>query len=142
MIGLWASGLLWLLFHYLLRKQGAFGSEPHPLEPLWLKVHGAFAFAGLFMFGLIWGAHVVNGWSTGRRRWSGGAVIGLVLVLTLTGYLLYYAGDDGIRGAVSLTHWLVGLGGLAVFLLHRFARDGESRRQSSGRRRLAASKAR
>jgi hypothetical protein len=28
---LWASGVLWLLFHYALMRKGAFGDEPHPL---------------------------------------------------------------------------------------------------------------
>lgn len=32
-----------------------------------------------------------------RRRWSGGILTGAFLVLIITGYLLYYIGDDSVR---------------------------------------------
>ncbi|HEY1212563.1 MAG TPA: hypothetical protein VGE93_02920, partial [Bryobacteraceae bacterium] len=40
-IGVWLTGGLWLLFHYLLVRQGEFGPQTHPLEPWSLKLHGA-----------------------------------------------------------------------------------------------------
>ena len=46
-IALWTSGALWLIFHYLVTYRGEFGATTHPLEPWWLKAHGAFAFAGI-----------------------------------------------------------------------------------------------
>lgn len=120
-LGLWASGAVWLMFHYFLNAQGEFGPTPSPLEPWWLKLHGAFAFAALWTFGLIWGAHVVNGWSLGKRRASGVALLGAILALILTGYLLYYAGSDEIRAVVSSMHWVLGLGAPALYLAHRVA---------------------
>ena len=42
--GLWLTGALWLLFHYLLKRQGWLGAV-HPLESWWLRFHGAFALA-------------------------------------------------------------------------------------------------
>ena len=59
--GVWTSGALWLLFHYLLVQQGEFGPKISTLEPWWLKLHGAFAFATLWIFGLLWGVHVTLG---------------------------------------------------------------------------------
>ena len=45
-LGVWISGGLWLLFHNFLVKRGEFGPEVNPLEPWFLKVHGAFAVRG------------------------------------------------------------------------------------------------
>jgi hypothetical protein len=56
--GLWLSGGLWLLLHYFLTSESEFGPQRNPLEPWWLKFHGAFAFAAIWLFGLLWGKHV------------------------------------------------------------------------------------
>jgi len=120
--GLWLSGGLWLLFHYFLRRTSEFGLEAHPLEPWWLRVHGAFAFAGLWLLGFLSARHIVGGWASRRRRSSGLAMLGASGLLVLSGYLLYYAGADRVRAVVSLCHWGLGLAAPALFLLHRFAR--------------------
>ena len=117
--GVWATGCGWLVFHFFLRRQGDFGPEPSPAEPWWLKAHGAFGFAALWTFGLLWGVHIVAGWRSKRRRWSGALMFALFALLILSGWLLYYAGDDALRGAVSYAHWIVGLGAPALFLWHR-----------------------
>ncbi|WP_090451116.1 hypothetical protein [Dyella sp. OK004] len=106
---LWASGALWLLFHYALMQKGEFGDTPHPLEPWWLRLHAAMAFAALWSFGLVWGVHIVAGWRTRRQRLSGGLSVGLLLWLVISGYLLYYLGDEQWRGITSVAHWLTGL---------------------------------
>lgn len=122
-LGVWASGAGWLVLRYFLRHPGEFGPETNPLEPWALKLHGAFAFAILWLMGVLWAAHIVNGWTTGRRRWSGGLMFGLALFLILTGYLLYYGGGDEMHDLVSKLHWVVGLGVPVAFLVHRFARE-------------------
>jgi hypothetical protein len=117
--GVWASGVLWLLFHYFMVHTGEFGPERSPLEPWWLKIHGAFAFLSLWSGGVLWGLHVVNGWRQKRRRWSGATLFGCFLVLILTGYLLYYVGDDQPRAMISIIHWILGLAAPLVFASHR-----------------------
>jgi len=119
-IGIWASGVLWLALHYFLRRKSEFGFETNPAEPWMMKLHGAFAFAALAGLGLLWGVHILNGWFSNRRRWSGGIVFGLACFLGLTGYLLYYAGDDDFRDVVSVAHWAVGIAVIGFFLWHRF----------------------
>jgi hypothetical protein len=42
--------------------------------------------------------------------------------LIVSGYLLYYAGDEGLRDKVSLIHWIVGLAVVLVYLLHRVSK--------------------
>ena len=41
------------------------------------------------------------------------------LILILTGYLLYYAGDDQPRAMISLLHWVIGLGAPLAYAVHR-----------------------
>jgi hypothetical protein len=117
--GLWGSGALWLVAHYFWLRQGEYGPEVSPAEPVALAAHGAFAMVSLWFAGLLWGVHVLAGWRSGRGRWSGGLTLAGLLVLAVTGYLLYYVGDDGRRAAASLVHWVLGLALLPLFLWHR-----------------------
>lgn len=126
-IGVWLSGGVWLLFHYFCVKQGEFGPVENPLTPWWLRLHGAFAFAAIWIFGLLWGVHVTVAWPRERRRWSGGALAAVFAFLIASGYLLYYVGDDRVRPVVSVIHWGIGLVCPAFFFLHRLRR----RRQRS-----------
>jgi hypothetical protein len=116
----WASGAGWLVFHYFVRAKGEFGDTNSPLEPWWLKLHGAAAFAALWAFGLLWGVHILNGWKLNRRRWSGGILFAAAAFLVASGYLLYYAGSEDLRGWISLAHWGLGLAAPVAFLWHRF----------------------
>jgi len=118
-IGVWLTGGLWLVFHYFLVSQGEFGPQTNLLEPWWLKLHGAFAFATIWMFGLLWSVHVTRAWPSSRRRWSGGLMAGVAAWLILSGYLLYYVGDDKARSVVSVLHWGVGLAAPVFFFCHR-----------------------
>jgi hypothetical protein len=115
-----ALGGLWLLFHYFFLEQGEFGPKIHPLEPWWLKLHGAFAFAAVWIFGLVWGAHVSRTWPGARRRWSGSLLTGAFAWLIVSGYLLYYVGNENARSVVSGLHWGIGLASPICFGLHRF----------------------
>jgi len=118
-ICVWASGAGWLIAHYLLSSEGTFGLAGSPSEPWWLKAHGAFAFLSIWMAGLLGGMHVANAWGQHRRRWSGGTLLAAVLVLIVTGYLLYYVGADRPRALISALHWILGLCLPAAYLTHR-----------------------
>lgn len=104
---LWASGIGWLVFHYFLRQATEFGLLPHPLETWWLRLHGAAAFATLWLIGVLWAIHLVPAWKA-RRRLSGVALTALLALLALSGYLLYYASGDDARAAIALLHWIIG----------------------------------
>lgn len=127
--GVWLSGGLWLLYHYFFERQGEFGLTVNPLEPWWLKLHGAFAFAAVWLFGLLWGVHITKAWPHKRRRWSGGVLTGVFVLLIVSGYLLYYIGDDKVRPIVSVVHWAIGLGCPIFFLFHRLRFRRRSRRR-------------
>lgn len=126
-LGLWSSGTLWLLFHHFFERPGQFGSRPHPLESWWLSLHGAFGLAAIWTFGWLWSAHITKGWATGRQRWSGGLLVVILGGLTVSGYLLYYVGQEQLRALTSLLHWSAGLAAPIPFLLHRL-RERDRRR--------------
>jgi hypothetical protein len=115
---IWVTGILWLVFHYFLQRQGEFDAEPNPLEAWWLRLHGAAAFLVLWLAGLLWIVHVRQGLSRPKRRTTGIMLIAMFAVLAASGWLLYYASDDALRDAVRLVHWLVGLALIVPFLIH------------------------
>ncbi len=123
---LWGSGVAWLGLHYFAVRQGEFGPEQSPYEPWTLKIHGAVAFAALWLGGVLWGVHIVNGWGQNRRRVSGGVLLGGFLLLIVSGYLLYYGGEES-RPLISLSHWILGLGLPLLYLLHRLLERGRRR---------------
>jgi hypothetical protein len=125
---LFGSGILWLVFHYFLMRQGEFGPQPHPLEAWWLRLHGASAFLVLWFAGLLWGTHARPGLLQPRWRVSGVLILAALALLAVSGYLLYYAGDDTLRDVVRLVHWLTGLA-LAVPLLVHIVGIRRSKRQ-------------
>jgi len=114
----WLTGVLWLIFHYFLTTEGRFGPVTHPLEPVWIRLHAAFSFIAIAVLGLLWGVHIVRGWNANWRRWSGGTLVGLFVVLTVTGYGLYYALDAQWREWTSLIHWVLGLAAIVAFFVH------------------------
>jgi hypothetical protein len=120
--GVWLSGAAWLIVHYLVKPQDAFGLQNTSTEIWWLRVHGAFAFLALWTGGLLWGVHVVRAWKGGRHRWSGGALFTALAILIATGYLLYYVGNEHARDIISSCHWLLGLVIPVCYLMHRIAK--------------------
>lgn len=117
-LGLVLTGASWLLLHYFMVRQTEFGPTRDPLEHWSLVAHGAFAFAALWMFGLLWGTHIVRRWKAKRHRWSGSLLFAFVALLCVSGYLLYYVGGDESRELISKVHWIVGLALPLPFVMH------------------------
>ncbi len=117
--GVWATGGLWLIYHYFMSVKDEFGFDTvHPWEKWWLIAHAAVAIWATWMFGNLWLHHIKLGWNV-RARWiSGGSLFLVMLWLIGTGFLLYYVGNDKIRNLTALLHWIPGLAALVLFLLH------------------------
>lgn len=127
-LGVWLSGVLWLIYHYFLQIEGAFGMQKHPMETISLKIHGAFSFASLWIFGALWWPHVLRGWRAHWRRWSGGALTAIWIFLVLSGWGLYYFIGRELREGTSLAHWVVGLAAVVLFFIHWLTRSRQPHR--------------
>jgi len=103
------TGCGWLVCHYVLAETGDFGPLPHPQEGLWLELHGAAGMIALVLFGSLLPSHMLRAWSQRRGRASGGTLAGLFVLLTVTGYGLYYVAGESFRAWISVVHWAVGL---------------------------------
>jgi hypothetical protein len=113
------SGLVWLLLHNFFSVEGEFGPQPHPFERSAIVAHGAAAVAAAWVLGLIWMGHVRRGIAFGRKLPSGFGLVALVAFLMLSGWGLYYLGDESLRAWTATAHWVVGLGAVLLLLLHR-----------------------
>ena len=108
-VSLWASGLLWLLLDLFFARRGEFGWMPHPLQPPLLLLHGMIAILTLYVFGWVSSHHALRRWPEGGRRLSGAAFIALLLVLTVSGFALFFLVDAEWQRAAKLTHEVAGV---------------------------------
>lgn len=122
LLALWLTGLSWLWLHHFGSVEAEFGPAPNPLEPWMLRLHGFFMLPALLAMGGILVVHIANGWRYKHKRVSGLIQSTLFLTLILTGYALYYSGDETLRAAASLAHWVIGAGVPMVFIWHRAVR--------------------
>ncbi len=130
---LWLSGAAWLLLHYYGQVQSEFGPETNPLEPWFLRVHGLVLLPALLGFGGLFVAHMPKGWKNRYQRTIGIALTTAFAVLILSGYMLYYVGDEALRDWTSIIHWALGLGTPALFIWHYL--HGISKRRAVKRKR-------
>ncbi|MEQ1880873.1 MAG: DUF4405 domain-containing protein [Burkholderiales bacterium] len=112
------SGILWLMLHYFFTGKGEFGPTIHPLETWMLRAHGAAAMAGLIVYGSLLPVHIRRAWAIRRNIVLGVGLVALMLLLTVSGYLLYYAGGEETRPVISAVHWIIGLAAPALLVWH------------------------
>ena len=132
--GLVISGALWLIYHHLVPRGELMPTNP--IESWSLRVHGGLAMIALVLLGTLLRQHIGTAWRLGRSRRSGALMLGAMLLLTATGYLLYYASSEPLRDAASWLHWGIGLALPAFLILHlmrggRFARAIRPRREQA-----------
>lgn len=121
-VGVWFTGALWLVLHHFFLRPSEFGVEPNPAEPWSLRAHAAFAFGTIWLLGLLSAAHIQKGWNSRRKRYSGVALVSAFVVLILSGYLLYYVGEERARTVLSTMHWVIGIVAPLAYGAHRLAR--------------------
>lgn len=115
---IFVSGLGWLGDHYLFAGSAEFGERHGAFEPWWLRLHGAAMMLGLIVLGSLFPGHVARAWRTGVNRRSGLVILSVAVLLTATGWALYYIGDEDTRAWTSVVHWLVGLVSGAALVVH------------------------
>ncbi len=112
------SGGLWLIAHYFLRTQSEFGESIHPWEHPAMQAHAAFALALCIISGSLIHWHIKRANDAACNRKSGWTMVGLMLILLLSGYGLLYLANDDSHAWWSLVHWVIGLGSPALLWLH------------------------
>lgn len=108
---LFGSGLVWWALQRWALVDTDFGPAAHPLSPWMLKLHGLAAMAFLIVLGVLVPEHMRRCWHAEKNRLSGVGMITVLIILSISGWLLYYAGNEHLRALTSDVHvWL----GLAV----------------------------
>jgi len=117
------SGLGWITAHYVLSGSSLvaaflFQGVPHPSELWWLRLHGASMMGFLVLFGALLPGHVTRGWRLRRNCQTGIFMLTVVAMLSLSGYALYYLGDEATHPWISAVHSVIGLAAGAGLVLH------------------------
>lgn len=131
---LWISGCLWLYLQLFLSKQGEFGRTPHPMQPPLLLLHAIVAILSMYLFGYVSTRHMVRGWRGGHRRLSGGTFVSVLIVVSVSGFALFFLSDDHWQHVSELTHEAVGVAGVVFALQHWLLRTSRATRLRDGAR--------
>ena len=115
---LFLTGVVWWLLHAFVAVETEFGPRAHPLENWSLKLHGLAAMLSLVVLGTLIPIHIRRGWHARRNRLHGGVLVAALVLLTLTGYGLYYSGLDTLREISSWSHRVLGLLLPLLIVLH------------------------
>jgi hypothetical protein len=107
---LWVTGVAWMVFQARL-------DEGNQALSLMLKLHGGAAMVSLILLGALIN-HMRKGWKSRKNRTSGLTLVLAILFLVVTGYGLYYAGDEQLRSLISQWHAWIGLGIVLLLPAH------------------------
>lgn len=124
---IYLTGAVWGWHHYLASRTDEFASQSS-LEPWMMKLHGAGAIAVLVTLGTLLPGHVRFAWHARRNRPNGIALVGFFTFLVLSGYGLYYFGDERLRSWTSWSHLAIGLALPAMLVLHIWSGRRSGRR--------------
>jgi len=115
---LFITGVTWWALGKWGRVETDFGETAHPAASWMLRIHGAAAMLMLIVLGILVPLHVRRGWIANRNRRSGAGLVAAMVVLTLTGWLLYYSGGENLRSASSALHTWLGLALPLIVVVH------------------------
>lgn len=115
------SGAAWACADQLDESAQA-GETVRQWKPWLLKIHGFSAMAFVLLLGTLLTGHVRRSWHARKNRANGAFFLGAVSVLTISGYALYYLGDETWRNATSQFHLWLGLS--SPILLYWHIRSG------------------
>lgn len=83
-----------------------------------VAAHVLFSYVMLCLFGAIWRIHIIVGIKQKENLYSGLALTGTLIVLAITGVGIFYFGNDMASIISSVTHLLLGVIILFIFLYH------------------------
>jgi hypothetical protein len=127
---LWLSGCAVLALQLWWRRPGEFGLLRHPAEPLLISVHGVLAIGGLYLLGWLSARHVAEIWQRAERRVSGSVLLGVLGVLAVSGFALFFLVDERWRDLTAGWHDWLGAATLLPALRHWLRRRRPAARAS------------
>ena len=118
------SGLAYLLGHELEIARAVLAD--HQM----LVAHGVSASVMLVLAGSMLFTHVRVGWRVKRNLWTGMIILSVLLLLAVSGEMLYYGSEES-RDPSLWVHWVVGVLTLLIAPLHVLAGRRSARRASA-----------
>jgi len=117
------SGICWAWLNHL--DESGQANELLRSTKTWLiALHGFSAVTFVLLLGALLVSHVRRAWRAGKNRRDGAMFLASAGLLALSGYALYYIGNEGLRAAVSLFHLWLGVA--APVLLYWHMRSGKT----------------
>ena len=126
--GVWLSGCLWLVLQEYFATSGDFGVTRHPWEPTLLWIHGVLSIAFAYVFGWIMARHAADAWRQHKRRVSGGLLTCVVVVLSVSGFALFFVTDANWQSQSARAHEIIGLLVTAFAIEHWRVLNGRAAR--------------
>lgn len=123
---LWLTGTGWLSLRYLSEQQGVFGSFS---QTMLLKIHGAAAMVFLIILGVVI-HHISPGWQQKGQRLSAITLLVICGFLILTGWGLYYIGEEHWRHWASIIHCVLGVLLPGFIFFHAYNARARRKRRS------------
>lgn len=126
---LFLSGAAWSLLNIGGDRQSD-ADVARPLAPILLDIHGAAAMLALLVLGSLIPQHIKWAWSGRMNRVTGTLMLSTQSLLVMSGYALYYAGNEDMRALAHDLHVAIGLGFPIILLWHIL----EGRRHAASQR--------
>ena len=115
---LFLSGAAWMLFSRMAERNERRADFLLLMKTWSLKLHGAAAMAFLVALGILIPVHMKRAWHARRNRVNGACFVTAVGLLVVTGYGLYYFGNEQWRSAASWIHLILGFAAPVLLAWH------------------------
>ena len=112
------SGFVWLYFDFFVRVETEYSLQVHPMQNIFLIMHGTSSLIFLILLGSVLPIHVCKAWKIKNNRLSGGFFLLLFTILILTGIGLFYSAVEDNRRILSVLHWVIGILFPIFFVIH------------------------
>ena len=116
-LALLVSGGAWAWIHHL-DEAGRAGEFLRRTNPWLLKAHGFAAVGFVLLLGTLIPVHIRHSWHARKNRPNGVFFLSAVGLLTISGYALYYLGDEAWRNGASQFHIWLGLAAPVLLCFH------------------------
>jgi len=107
----------WAWIHHL-DETGRAGGALRRTNPWLLKTHGYAAVGFVLLLGTLIPVHIRHLWHARKNRIKGVLFLSAAALLTLSGYTLYYLGDEAWRNGTSQFHLWLGLAAPVLLFFH------------------------